>query len=182
MARCIPIISSPMLTSIPAGYSNWKWGLSQIRTGAPLKRTNLFPYRLHHFPYPLHHQISDMHRLSFIIFLGILTLPSAAQTKISLNSDNPSIHWRLTPQTDADSVALFQPGYDTRQWTDAVVPGTTFTSFVAAGKEADPNYADNIYRVDKRKYDRNFWYRTEFASPVVSDGRRLWLHFRGITR
>jgi hypothetical protein len=123
-----------------------------------------------------------MHRLSFIIFLGILALPAAAQTKISLNSDNPSIHWRLTPQTDADSAALFQPGYDTRQWTDAVVPGTTFTSFVAAGKEADPNYADNIYRVDKRKYDRNFWYRAEFAAPIVPNGHRLWLHFRGINR
>jgi|GEM_PF-151119 len=123
-----------------------------------------------------------MHRLSFIIFLGILTLPAVAQTKISLNSDNSSIHWKLTPQTDADSLALFQPGYDTRQWTDAVVPGTTFTSFVAAGKEADPNYADNIYRVDKRKYDRNFWYRTEFAAPLVPNGRRLWLHFRGINR
>ena len=123
-----------------------------------------------------------MLRLFFTIFLGILTIAVAAQTHISLNSDNPSIHWRLIPQTDADSLALIQPGCDTRQWTDAVVPGTTFTSFVAAGKEADPNYADNIYRVDKRKYDRNFWYRTEFTAPVVPNGRRLWLHFRGINR
>jgi hypothetical protein len=123
-----------------------------------------------------------MSRLFFILFFGILTRSAAAQTHISLNSDNPSIHWRLTPQTDADSLALFQPGYDTRQWTDAVVPGATFTSFVVAGKEADPNYADNIYRVDKRKYDRNFWYRTEFATPIVPDGHRLWLHFRGINR
>lgn len=120
--------------------------------------------------------------LAFI--LCILSSSGIAQTIISLNSDNRLVHWKLRSQDEIgrDSTPLFQPGYNTREWTDALVPGATFTSFVAAGKEADPNYADNIYRVDKKKYDRNFWYRAEFQSPSIAKGRRLWLHFRGINR
>ena len=117
-----------------------------------------------------------MFRFSIVIIFGLAGLCAAGQRKI------PVDHWKLTPQADADSVALLQAGFDARGWTDAVVPGTTFGSFVAAGKDADPNYADNIYRVDKSKYDRNFWYRTEFLTPVVADGRRLRLHFRGVNR
>jgi Exo-beta-D-glucosaminidase Ig-fold domain/Glycosyl hydrolases family 2/Carbohydrate esterase, sialic acid-specific acetylesterase len=125
-----------------------------------------------------------MSRPFLVITLCIFFLSGIAQTTISLNSDNHSVHWKLCARDEVgpDSSQLFQPNYDTHEWTNAVVPGTTFTSFVAAGKEADPNYADNIYRVDKKKYDRDFWYRTEFASPRIAGGRHLWLHFRGINR
>jgi len=132
-----------------------------------------------------------MFRLCLIAFFGILAGSAVAQSRITLDRN-----WKLCPQDEirGDSPALFQPGYDTRSWTDALVPGTTFGSFVAAGKEADPNYADNIYRVDKKKYDKDFWYRLEFAAPgiagtagragarAVPAGRRLWLHFRGVNR
>ncbi|HEV2479107.1 MAG TPA: discoidin domain-containing protein, partial [Puia sp.] len=107
---------------------------------------------------------------------------SNASARFSLNTGDPAIHWKLCPRDEVrDSASLLHPGYDTHAWTDAVVPGTTFGSFVAAGKEADPNYADNIYRVDKKKYDKDFWYRVEFAT-LPHAGRHLWLHFRGINR
>jgi hypothetical protein len=144
-----------------------------------------------------------------LLLFSFFSLGTAAQTLrparpnassgLSLNSDNASIHWKLCPRDGirGDSTQLLRPGYDTRDWTDAIVPGTTFTSFVAAGKEPDPNYADNIYRVDKKKYDRDFWYRLEFPTPALASaaasgmpiatrthpaGRHLWLHFRGINR
>lgn len=120
-----------------------------------------------------------MFRLFSTIVLSVIFLAGTAQTKIFLTNN-----WKLCPQDEVgrDSTALFRSGYDTHNWTDAVVPGTTFTSYVAAGKEADPNYADNIYRVDKKKYDKNFWYRLEFSTPAFGGGRHLWLHFRGINR
>ena len=62
------------------------------------------------------------------------------------------------------------------------VPGTVFGSYVEAGLEKDPNFGDNIYKVDKSKYDRNFWYRGEFDTPVLSEGEHLWLNFEGINR
>src|SRR5699024_5934453 len=50
-----------------------------------------------------------------------------------------------------------------------------------AGLEKDPNYADNIYKVDKSKYNRNFWYRTTFSTPD-HDKKKVWLNFEGINR
>jgi hypothetical protein len=117
---------------------------------------------------------------------GILlfaALTTTAQEKIDLNS-SPAIQWKLTPQDDIgrDSVPIFKQAYDTKHWVPAVVPGCVFTSYVQAGLEKDPNYGDNIYQVDQQKYNRNFWYRTEFASPAVGAGNHCWLHFKGINR
>jgi hypothetical protein len=53
---------------------------------------------------------------------------------------------------------------------------------VAAGLEKDPNFGDNIYKVDKKKYDRNFWYRTEFKVPASFTKEKIWLNFKGINR
>ncbi|MBP6673191.1 MAG: discoidin domain-containing protein, partial [Bacteroidetes bacterium] len=107
----------------------------------------------------------------------------AQQNILSLNS-SPSLRWVLAPQEEIgnDSVAMFSDRYTTVKWTDAAVPGTVFGSFVAAGKEKDPNYADNIYRVERSNYDRNFWYRTEFTVPADFSRGRLWLNFLGVNK
>lgn len=68
------------------------------------------------------------------------------------------------------------------EWTEATVPGTVFASYVDAGKEKDPNFGDNIHQVDRSKYDREYWYRTEFEVPAELDKELLWLNFRGINR
>ena len=105
------------------------------------------------------------------------------QTKISLNSDQTAVNWRLTPQSEigADSTKIYAEGFNTSNWVKALVPGAVFTAYVEAGLEKDPNWGDNIYKVDKKKYDRNFWYRTEFATPV-SEGGKIWLNFEGVNR
>ena len=104
-----------------------------------------------------------------LIGVGLLLLAGAfnvrAQEKIVLSN------WQLRP---CDSTV--------GGWIPAVVPGCVFTSYVQAGIEKDPNYADNIYRVDKSKYDRDFVYRTEFATPRLSAGRKLWLRCDGVNR
>jgi hypothetical protein len=107
--------------------------------------------------------------MKFCTLVGGLLLISAitatAQEQIGLGK------WKLRP---ADST--------TGSWIDAVVPGAVFTSYVQAGLEKDPNYADNIYKVDQRKYNRDFWYKVEFASPEIPPGRHCHLHFNGINR
>jgi len=107
---------------------------------------------------------------------GMLAICAAAlnikaQEKISLGSGSAGIHWKLRPQEVI--------GRDSG-WVDAVVPGCVFASYVAAGLEKDPNFGDNIYKVDPSKYNRNFWYRTEFGTPA--GGTKCWLHFRGVNR
>jgi hypothetical protein len=77
---------------------------------------------------------------------------------------------------------MFSLDYNTAGWVKAVVPGTVFTSYVDAGLEKDPNYGDNIYKVDKSKYYRNFWYRATFTTPAYEEGKKVWLNFEGINR
>ncbi|WP_127132828.1 discoidin domain-containing protein [Pseudoflavitalea rhizosphaerae] len=116
---------------------------------------------------------------SLIIALASVSLQ--AQIRQSLNSDQ--VEWKLIPQSaiGKDSVQLYSPGFNTSNWMKALVPGAVFTSYVEAGLEKDPNYGDNIYQVDKSKYNKNFWYRTElniFNQP----GQTIWLNFEGINR
>jgi len=98
--------------------------------------------------------------------------------------------WKVKPQLAVkDGVEkICQPDYDCSNWVNAIVPGTVFSSYVAAGLEKDPNFGDNIYKVDKSKYDQNFWYRATFAAPASlgdpgsSAKGKVWLNFKGINR
>lgn len=107
----------------------------------------------------------------------------ATSQKVSLNSGPNGLVWMLTPQrTVPDAQALFQPSYNTAQWVPAVVPGAVYTSYVEAGLEPDPNYGDNAYKADKSKFDVDFWYRTQFETAKMPQGKRQWLCFEGINR
>jgi hypothetical protein len=108
------------------------------------------------------------------IFLSFLS--ARAQNQL------PSLHWKLAPQSSIPSSPgqISSPGFSDKNWTVAVVPGTAFYAYVAAGKEANPDYADQIYKVDKTKYDQPFWYRTEINLKLPPNGKRLWLYFNGI--
>lgn len=98
--------------------------------------------------------------------------------------DTIHLHWVLNPQseTSGNGIQVSSPGFKTNDWINAVVPGTVFYSYVKAGKEKDPDYAENIYQVDKSKYNRPYWYRTEFITPHLDKGKRLWLKFNGINK
>lgn len=117
------------------------------------------------------------------VLLAVCLSATAAVERVSLNSDSRIVRWQLRAQDEvSDTQALHKPGGDRAGWTAAVVPGAVFTSFVEAGVEPDPNFGDNAYKVDKKKYDRNFWYRSEFATGDVPAGERQWICFEGVTR
>jgi hypothetical protein len=109
-----------------------------------------------------------------LLFIS-MHLSAAAQNKIQLN-------WKLAPQNDEAYTAaqVSVPGFSTASWINAVVPGTVFHSYVVAGKESNPDYSDNIYKVDKAKYNKPYWYRTEFSGTGLATGKRVWLNFNGI--
>ena len=119
--------------------------------------------------------------LLVLLFTGITV--HAQKVKISLNSDENLTIWKVKAQAEIEHPSdMMTTRYDTRDWVKATVPGTVFGSYVLEGLEPDPNFADNAYKVDKAKYDRNFWYRTEFNSPEVENGERVWLNFEGVNR
>ncbi len=93
-------------------------------------------------------------------------------------------NWRIAPQDKSvgSGEQMSTPGYRTDAWVRAQVPGTVFGSYVAAGLEKEPTYGDNVYKVDKSKYDRDFWYVTEFSAPAYDRAGRTWLNFEGVNR
>lgn len=115
-------------------------------------------------------------------FCSLCTLlQTNAQERYSLNSENQTINW-FVRAFDKNEV-LDQP-FDAQDWVKAMVPGTFFVDFVNAGVEMDPNFGDNIYHVDREKYNRDYIYRTEFVLPgsYTNKGMHIWLNFEGINR
>ena len=123
-------------------------------------------------------------KITLILTLLLSSITSQAQKeKISLNSEGNLAVWRVKAQAEvADPSLIMSVRYNTEGWVKATVPGTVFGSYVSEGLEPDPNFGDNAYTIDKSKYDRNFWYRTEFLSPKVETGEKVWLNFEGVNR
>lgn len=114
---------------------------------------------------------------SCILLIDIFNTALAQQNNIRLT-------WKVAAQNDISASAekISSADLNYAGWINAVVPGTVFYSYVLAGKEKNPDYAENIYKVDKAKYNRPFWYRTEFALSNLKSGKRTWLNFNGINK
>lgn len=123
-------------------------------------------------------------KITLILTLLLSSITSQAQKeKILLNSEGNLAVWRVKAQAEVtDPSLIMSVRYNTEGWVKATVPGTVFGSYVSEGLEPDPNFGDNAYTIDKSKYDRNFWYRTEFLSPKVETGEKVWLNFEGVNR
>lgn len=102
---------------------------------------------------------------SILIASTLLPVNVLAQQRVFLHDG-----WKVSPNENYSEAI------------DAVVPGTTFNSYVTAGKEADPNFGDNIHNVDRRKYDRDFYYKKSFTVDNTMKSGKLWLYFNGINR
>ncbi len=130
--------------------------------------------------------IINMRLLVILLFFSLCCREIQAQVdEFSLNSSNPEVAWHLQPQdaVGASGNEISRPGFRFEETVDAVVPGIIFTSYVEAGLEKDPNFADNIYQVDETFYSRPFWYRTEFKLPKSYEkGRQVWLFFENTNR
>jgi len=117
---------------------------------------------------------------ALLVIVVLLRTPVIAQGK---EVDFSALVWKVKAQADVPAVdKIGSVGYDAGSWVTGIVPGTVFAAYVAAGLEKDPNFGDNIYKVDKAKYDRNFWYRTIFRVPADFTRNKIWLDFKGINR
>jgi hypothetical protein len=90
--------------------------------------------------------------------------------------------WRIQRDSlvSADGATLSKPGFQDADWLVATVPGTVLTSYYNAGALPDPNYGDNQLAISDSFFYADFWYRNEFAIPLVPPGKHVWLNFDGI--
>jgi hypothetical protein len=90
--------------------------------------------------------------------------------------------WQMipAPKTNGDGPAISQPGFNTRDWMTATVPGTALTTLVDRGIYPDPDYGLNNLAIPESLNKQDYWYRIEFHTPKAAHGRRLTLIFEGI--
>lgn len=108
-------------------------------------------------------------KLIFSLLIFLLVYDAMADSRFSLNSSN--VVWKVKPLEGGSLI-------------DATVPGTFFVDYVNSGIEDTPEYADNIYRVDRVKYNKSHIYRTEFSGNPQwkKEHKRIWLNFEGVNR
>ncbi len=90
--------------------------------------------------------------------------------------------WTLTPAPEikASGPEMSQPGFATKSWWAATVPGTVLTTMVDRGVYPDPDYGLNNLAIPESLNKQDYWYRVEFKAPATLDGRHLTLTFQGI--
>ncbi len=129
-----------------------------------------------------------MKKIAFPLIVWIISIlffnTHSQSREFVLNSSNPEIRWELKPveEVNQSGFEVSVPGFKMNDCIEGIVPGVVFTAYVESGLEKDPNYADNIYKVDESFYNRPFWYRTEFDTPSHKEGERVWLHFDNTNR
>lgn len=90
--------------------------------------------------------------------------------------------WRLAsaPLVRFGGEEISKPGFDTRTWWVATVPGTVLTTLVDRGVYPDPDYGLNNLAIPESLAHQDYWYRVEFNTPADARGKRLTLTFEGI--
>jgi hypothetical protein len=90
--------------------------------------------------------------------------------------------WRLQRDSlvSANGEAISKPGFETKEWLPATVPGTVLSSYLDDGALPDPNYGNNQLMISDSFFWADFWYRDEFVVPQPALGRHVWLNFDGI--
>ena len=112
----------------------------------------------------------------------VATSQPPADLKSSDRVDLGRSAWRLQRDSlvSVDGTAISKPGFSTKDWLPATVPGTVLSSYVDDGVIADPNYGRNQLLISDSYFWANFWYRSEFFSPPHAPNKHVWLNFDGI--
>jgi hypothetical protein len=90
--------------------------------------------------------------------------------------------WRLAaaPEVKATGEEISKPGFATKDWMVATVPGTVLTTMIDRGIYPDPDYGLNNLAIPETLAHQDYWYRVEFKTPQEAHGRKLTLTFNGV--
>ena len=83
--------------------------------------------------------------------------------------------WQMAayPDVSAELLEIMKPGFDTKNWLRATVPGTVLTTMIDRGIYPDPDYGLNNLVIPESLAHRDYWYRVEFKTPADTRGQRL---------
>ncbi len=86
--------------------------------------------------------------------------------------------WQLTggwmmaasPTVKASTDEMVKPGFATKDWMVATVPGTALTTMIDRGIYPDPDYGLNNLAIPESLAQQDYWYRVEFKAPAATRG------------
>lgn len=90
--------------------------------------------------------------------------------------------WEMIQASEIDGSGAYVSSQDinTTKWYNATVPGTVLTTLVDEGVYPDPYFGLNNLAIPENLSRQNWWYRTTFKTPDLTQKRNLWLIFNGI--
>lgn len=75
---------------------------------------------------------------------------------------------------------LSTPEAKTKGWIPAQVPSTLMGVLTANGIEPEAMTAEDYAKIDKKQFEKSWWYRTTFHLPALQEGEHVLLDFDGI--
>ena len=75
---------------------------------------------------------------------------------------------------------LSTPEAQTKGWIPAQVPSTLMGVLTANGIEPEAMTAEDYAKIDKKQFEKSWWYRTTFHLPALKEGEHVLLDFDGI--
>ena len=76
---------------------------------------------------------------------------------------------------------LSTPAADTEGWIPAQVPSTLMGILTANGIEPEALTAEDYASINKKQFEKSWWYRTTFHLPTLKEGKHVLLGFDGIS-
>lgn len=112
------------------------------------------------------------------------------QRRMYLDSNGDASRWQMINinKVNASAEQISKPGFNTKDWMPAIVPGTVLNSLVADKVYPEPYYGINnkmgknlIPDISKTGRDfYSYWFRTEFNVPDSYKGKVVWMELEGI--
>jgi hypothetical protein len=89
--------------------------------------------------------------------------------------------WQMAaaPTVTATPQDISKPGFETKSWLAATVPGTALTTMIDRGVYPDSDYGLNNLVIPETLNKQDYWYRDEFKAPKPG-ARRFTLTLEGI--
>lgn len=109
------------------------------------------------------------------IMLGMAL--TACTEKVSQN-----MTWQVQSSEKIDQAGdvLSTPAANTDGWIPAQVPSTLMGVLTANGIEPEALTAEDYARIDKKQFEKSWWYRTTFDLPALKEGEHVLLDFDGV--
>ncbi|MDI3318351.1 glycoside hydrolase family 2 protein [Pinibacter soli] len=92
--------------------------------------------------------------------------------------------WQMkeAAKVTASGALISTTSFTSKDWYEAVVPGTVLTTLVHNKVYPDPLYGENNRpdKIPETLCRTDYWYRAAFAVPKNYNGKKIWLNFDGI--